>query len=501
MNLVPRLLRRSRLSSINHSNLNLPTFALKVFLITLLVGNYAQAAHANVLSNVTSGSVTTTSAMTSWNTSLPSTSQVEFGFSTAYGTLSANNSTYSNAHSVKLSGLQPNTTYHFRVLSVSNKGYLTRSNDHAFTTDSSGTPPPSAGVPSAYFGMHMWSQALPSWPGVGFSQLRLWDSQVAWNQIATSRGTYNWSKFDTWINVAQQHNVGLMYSFGHTPAWSNSAGSGTKPPDNLQDWDDFVRAAVTRSAGRIKVWEIWNEPNASNFWTGTTAQLVTMAQRAYNIIKGVDPNAIVVSAVPQGSSAYQWMDGYLAAGGGAYADVIAFHGYVNPNSVESSLNTLINNMQSVMAKYGQQNKPLWNTEASWGQNSNYSDYNAEASITARMLLLQYPKVARFYWYGWDQSTWGTLWWWTGGIRPAGTAYNEVHRWMAGNTMKACTASGTVWTCDITRPDGSTGRVVWNSAGSSTYSTNFTKYHTIAAGSGSVSGSVSIGTAPNLLDNN
>jgi len=252
MNLVPRLLRRSRLSSINHSNLNLPTFALKVFLITLLVGNYAQAAHANVLSNVTSGSVTTTSAMTSWNTSLPSTSQVEFGFSTAYGTLSANNSTYSNAHSVKLSGLQPNTTYHFRVLSVSNKGYLTRSNDHAFTTDSSGTPPPSAGVPSAYFGMHMWSQALPSWPGVGFSQLRLWDSQVAWNQIATSRGTYNWSKFDTWINVAQQHNVGLMYSFGHTPAWSNSAGSGTKPPDNLQDWDDFVRAAVTRSAGRIQ---------------------------------------------------------------------------------------------------------------------------------------------------------------------------------------------------------------------------------------------------------
>ena len=68
-------------------------------------------------------------------------------------------------------------------------------------------------------------------------------------------------------------------------------------------------------------------------------------------------------------------------------------------------------------------------------------------------------------------------------------------------MKACTASGTVWTCDVTRPDGSTGRVVWNSAGSSTYSTNFTKYHTIAAGSGTVSGSVSIGTAPKLLDNN
>jgi hypothetical protein len=496
MNLVPRLLRRS-LSFTNHSKLNV----LKFFLITLLFGSYALAAHANVISSVTSSSVTSTSANTSWNTSLPSTSQVEFGFTTAYGTLTTKNLTYSASHNVKLSSLQPNTTYHFRVLSVSNNGYLTKSNDHSFTTDSSGTPPASAGVPSTYFGMHMWSQALPSWPGVGFSQVRLWDAQVAWNQIETSRGTYSWSKFDTWISLAQQHNAGLMYTFGHTPTWSNSAGSDTKPPDNLQDWDDFVRAVATRSAGRIKVWEIWNEPNASNFWTGTTSQLVTMAQRAYNIIKSVDPNAIVVSAVPQGSSAYQWMDGYLAAGGGSYADVIAFHGYVSPNSVESSLTTLINNMQSVMAKYGQQNKPLWNTEASWGQNSNYSDYNAEASITARMLLLQYPKVSRFYWYGWDQSTWGTLWWWTGGERPAGVAYNEVHRWMAGNTMQPCAASGTVWTCNITRPDGSTGRVVWNSAGTSTYTTGYTKYHTITAGSGSISGSISIGIAPQLLDNN
>jgi hypothetical protein len=497
MNLVPYLLFRY---STAYKNLKILNFIPYLVLASLFIGGQTQAAFGNTLTNVTSSSVTTTTALTTWNTSLPSTSQTEYGFTTAYGTLSAKNSTYSTSHSVKLSGLQPGTTYHFRILTVSNQGYLTKSNDHSFTTSSSGTPV-SGGVPSSYFGMHMWSQALPSWPGIGFGQVRLWDAQVAWNQIETSRGSYNWSKFDTWISLAQQHNVGLMYTFGHTPIWSNSAGSGTKPPDNLQDWDDFVRAIATRSAGRVKVWEVWNEPNASNFWTGSNAQLVEMARRAYNIIKSLDPNAIVVSPVPQGGSAYQWMDGYLAAGGGAYANVIAFHGYVSPSSVESSLTTLINNMQSVMTKYGQQNKPLWNTEASWGQNSSYPDYNAEASITARMLLLQYPKVARFYWYGWDQSTWGTLWWWTGGQRPAGVAYNEVHRWMVGNTMNPCSVSGTVWTCNLTRPDGSTGRIVWNSAGTSTYNTGYTKYHTITSASGAISGSVSIGTAPKLLDNN
>ena len=119
MNLVPHLLRRY---SKTYKNLKILNFISYLFLATLFLGSQAQAAHANTLTNVTSSSVTTTSAMTTWNTSLPSTSQTEYGFTTAYGSLSTKNSTYSTSHGVKLSGLQPSTTYHFRVLSVSNKG-------------------------------------------------------------------------------------------------------------------------------------------------------------------------------------------------------------------------------------------------------------------------------------------------------------------------------------------------------------------------------------------
>jgi len=128
-----------------------------------------------------------------------------------------------------------------------------------------------------------------------------------------------------------------------------------------------------------------------------------MAQRAYNIL-GVDPNAIVVSAVPQGSSAYQWMDGYLAAGGGAYADVIAFHGYVNQTRSSQPEHPdqqyAIRNGEVRAAE-----QAALDTEASWGQNSNYS-IHAEAPSLPHVVCSTEGRRS----IGTVGHRWGTLWW-------------------------------------------------------------------------------------------
>jgi len=57
----------------------------------------------------------------------------------------------------------------------------------------------------------------------------------------------------------------------------------------------WVTTVVTRNAGRVKYWEIWNEPDSSDFFTGNINQLVTYAQHAYTIIKSIDPSAKVIS--------------------------------------------------------------------------------------------------------------------------------------------------------------------------------------------------------------
>ena len=72
-------------------------------------------------SNVTVSNITVSTATISWYTNGNSTSQVFYGTTSGY-TNSANDSTLVLQHNVQLTGLPPNTTYHYMVQSVATIG-------------------------------------------------------------------------------------------------------------------------------------------------------------------------------------------------------------------------------------------------------------------------------------------------------------------------------------------------------------------------------------------
>jgi len=86
-----------------------------------------------VISAVTSGGISTTSATVTWTTDQPATSQVEFGATTTYGTLSTLNSSLVGSHSMTLTGLTPGATYDYAVISGDSAGSATSAN-FSFTT-------------------------------------------------------------------------------------------------------------------------------------------------------------------------------------------------------------------------------------------------------------------------------------------------------------------------------------------------------------------------------
>ena len=368
-----------------------------------------------------------------------------------------------------------------------------------------------AQVPSTFFGLHILHAVNGStaWPVAQFGALRLWDSGVDWHEIATARGSYDWTNFDKWMTLAQQHSVEVTYTFGRVPSWANGGQGTTVPMTNMQDWDDFVKAVVTRAAGRVKYWEIWNEPNDTHFWSGDVATLVTMAQHAHDIIKSIDANAMVLTPAPTWTSTSpdQWMTQYLQAGGGQYADIIGFHGYVS--SSPESIDPLAVNMRSVMNANGQGSKPLWDTEASWSLADSCSasicDPDQQAAFLVRHYMLHLSRnVQRFFWYAWE-DTWGTLWDPTNGVLKPGIAYQQAYNWLVGATLsQACSAdANSTWTCGIARPGGYQGLVVWNPSRSISFTapSQYKQARDIYGGSTAVasSGVVNVDFKPVLLE--
>ena len=76
-----------------------------------------------------------------WTTNEASDAQLKFGTTTSYGTTTTLNTTLATSHTVTLSNLSPNTTYHFAVLSHDASGNLATSSDQTFATPVLGTGP------------------------------------------------------------------------------------------------------------------------------------------------------------------------------------------------------------------------------------------------------------------------------------------------------------------------------------------------------------------------
>lgn len=98
-----------------------------------------------VISYVTTSDITDTNATITWTTDEASDSVVNYGTSTALGTIESDSAMVS-VHSVTLKGLTPETIYHYEVESTDSSDNTATDNNNSeyytFTTTASGTPPP-----------------------------------------------------------------------------------------------------------------------------------------------------------------------------------------------------------------------------------------------------------------------------------------------------------------------------------------------------------------------
>lgn len=137
---------------------------------------------APVISAVTASSIAASSAAITWTTNETSTSQVEYGLTTAYGSTTTLDASLVQSHGVPLTGLLASTTYHYRVLSRDPTGNLATGADKTFvTTALADTTEPVISAVSA--GSLTTTSAVVTWTTNEAS-----DSQVAYG-LTTAYGS------------------------------------------------------------------------------------------------------------------------------------------------------------------------------------------------------------------------------------------------------------------------------------------------------------------------
>jgi glycosyl hydrolase family 39 (putative alpha-L-iduronidase) len=354
--------------------------------------------------------------------------------------------------------------------------------------------PTASPIPPQFFGMHFHRlDSTTSWPkDIDIHTWRLLGTYIMWPNLEPQKGQWNFTVLNKLLDLAEEHHVDVLMPLVLSPPWASSRptehssyspGNAAEPKD-LEDWRNYIRTVATRYKGRIHEYEIWNEPNLKDFYTGSIPQLVEMARVAYTTLKEIDPTNLVSSPPVTAMYGVTWLDQYLQAGGGKYADVIGYHFYVNPAPPEEMV-AFIQRVKEVMVKNGVGNKPLWNTESGWaiqnaqsvvkpapgkGYNSVVFPPDVAAAYLARAYILSWASgVSRFYWYSWDNFDMGLVDHDGKTLKSPAIAYGEIQKWLIGARMDSCAAdTAETWTCTISRDGGYHGWIVWNPDGRRTF---------------------------------
>jgi polysaccharide biosynthesis protein PslG len=176
-----------------------------------------------------------------------------------------------------------------------------------------------------------------------------WVKQIfAWREIeGAGKGKYDWSRADRVVNQAQKYGLRILARVDSQPKWAGGGFPTNGPPNNLQDYADFLKALATRYKGRIQAYQIWNEPNLKREWGNQApnpAAYTNMLKRAYSAVKSADPKAWVITAGLAPTTRWdsvampdtEFVKGMYDAGVKGYFDALGVHaaGYKAPPEMD-----------------------------------------------------------------------------------------------------------------------------------------------------------------------
>jgi len=189
---------------------------------------------------------------------------------------------------------------------------------------------------------------------------KFYSCAATWKQDEPEKGKFNWNNLDRMLStcVNDPEAILMIHVNPLAPKWlKNKKGSHKYIPANTNDLRDYARALAKRYSKRVKYWSYWEEP----FGYMSLSTYFSLLKAFSAGIKEIDPDAKIVA--PSGvSDALAEVTKLFKAGGSKYIDILGHHFYTNQRPEDYQLVRKINIFKDVMKKYGNDIKPIWDTE-------------------------------------------------------------------------------------------------------------------------------------------
>jgi hypothetical protein len=208
---------------------------------------------------------------------------------------------------------------------------------------------------------------------LGADWVRVW---ATWSTIEPSRGDYDQNVIaglNKSVASVKAHDMKVLIVVHSAPGWAG--------PDARAF--GRVMGMLADRVRDVDAWELWNEPDESEFFPGgpDPAKYAAMVRAAYPAIKAVQPNDTVVTGATTANN-YAWIDALYANGASGHFDAVAVHTdtacltnapgvyYREPDGRIGRYSfTGYREVHDVMTAHGDGHKPIWMTELGWNTQS------------------------------------------------------------------------------------------------------------------------------------
>ena len=255
----------------------------------------------------------------------------------------------------------------------------------------------------------------------GFRLIRL---DMLWEEIETAPGFWDWTNYDRVIDdlVDRGFEPLVILAYGNPNYFAGPCpmpDGGIFPclPEDKEPFYRFARNAAERYEGRVKFFEVWNEPNGwFRFWPtvvgGDPAAYAELTRNTVTAVRSKCPGCQVLAGgmvylpTPITMGQLDFMSGMQARVPTIFEQVdgIAFHAYtfyppVHPPETQNLNQVPFDEaMQSVRAACACE-RPLWVTETGWTAVGQLTEED-RARFAVRGLLLPLTQGAQS-WLWWS----------------------------------------------------------------------------------------------------